>query len=115
MQNSPGGACPLLALNETKAFPHLEAWPHESYVPSVTTLEEIEAAISKPPKEDFERLSAWNNSNQKYQTDWDRQIQENSDSGALGFLIREISDDTARGRIRPLDEVCGDPEILEYA
>ena len=76
----------------------------------MTALEEIEAAISKPPKADFERLSAWNNSNQKYQTDWDRQIQEDSDSGALGFLIREISDDDiAQGRTRLLNEVCGDP------
>jgi hypothetical protein len=72
----------------------------------VTTLEEIEAAIAKLPKEDFERLSVW--IIQKYQTDWDRQIKEDSGSGALDFLIQEISDDIVQGRTRPLDEVCGD-------
>jgi hypothetical protein len=73
----------------------------------MTTVEEIEAAIAKLPKEDFDRLSAW--IIQKYQTDWDRQIEEDSESGALDSLIREISNDIAQGRTRPLDEVCGDP------
>ena len=73
----------------------------------MTKVEEIEAAIAKLPKEDFDRLSAW--IIQKYQNDWDRQIEEDSESGALDFLIREISDDIAQGRTRPLDEVCGDP------
>ena len=72
----------------------------------MTTLEEIEAAIAKLPKADFERLSAW--IIQKYQTDWDRQIEEDSEAGALDFLIREISDDIDQRRTRPLDEVCGD-------
>ena len=54
----------------------------------------------------LERLSAW--IIQKYQADWDRQIEEDSESGALDFLIRKISDDIAQGRTRPLDEVCGD-------
>ena len=44
---------------------------------------------------------------EKYQTDWDRQIQEDSEAGALDFLIREISDDIAQGRTRPLNEACG--------
>jgi hypothetical protein len=61
----------------------------------MTTVEEIEAAIVKLPKGDFDRLSAW--IIQKYQTDWDRQIEEDSESGALDFLIREISDDIAQG------------------
>ena len=71
------------------------------YVSSVTTLEEIEAAIAKLPKDDFERLSAW--IIQKYQTDWDRQIEEDSESGALDSVVREISGDIAHGRTRPLD------------
>jgi hypothetical protein len=33
---------------------------------------------------------------QKYQTDWDRQIKEDPGSGALDFLIQEISDDILR-------------------
>ena len=82
-------------------FPRLETRPHWNYVSSVTTLEEIEAAIAKLPKDDFERLSAW--IIQKYQTDWDRQIEEDSESGALDFLIREISDDVDQERTRPLD------------
>jgi len=64
-------------------------------------LEEIEAAIVKLPKEDFEKLSAW--IIQMHQTDWDRQIEEDSESGALEFLIREISDDVDQERTRPLD------------
>jgi hypothetical protein len=72
----------------------------------VTTLEEIEAAIAKLPKEDFDRLSAW--AIQKYQTHWDRQRERDSESGALDFLTQEISDGIAQGRTRPLHEVCGD-------
>ena len=72
----------------------------------MTTLEQIEAAIAKLSKEDLERLSAW--IVQRYQTDWDREIEEDSESGALNFLIREISDDIDQGRTRPLDEICGD-------
>jgi hypothetical protein len=80
-----------------------KAWALANPTP---TLEQIEVAIAKLSKEDFDRLSAW--IIQKYQTDWDRQIKEDSESGALDFLIQEISDDIAQGRTRPLDEVCGD-------
>jgi hypothetical protein len=62
----------------------------------VTTLEQIEAAIAKLSKEDLERLSAW--IVQRYQTDWDREIEEDSESGALDFLIQEISDDIDQGK-----------------
>jgi hypothetical protein len=58
------------------------------------TLEEIKAAIAKLLKEDFDRLSAW--ITQKYQTDWDRRIEEDSDTDALDFSIREISDEAQR-------------------
>jgi hypothetical protein len=67
----------------------------------VTTLEEIEAASAKLSKDDLERILAW--VIQKYQTDWDRQIEEDSGSGALDFLIREISDEIDQGKTLPLD------------
>lgn len=72
----------------------------------MTTLEEIEAAIAKLPKEEFGKLSAW--IVEQYQTDWDREIEEDSESGALDFLIQEVSDDIAQGKTRPIDEVCRD-------
>ena len=68
----------------------------------MTTLEQIEAAIAKLSKEDLERLSAW--IVQRYQTDWDREIEEDSESGALDFLIREISDE-------PVNLHCFDGDV----
>jgi hypothetical protein len=65
----------------------------------VSTVQEIEAAIAKlSPKEFLElcdRLRA------KHPDAWDRQIQQDSDAGALDFLVRELDEDIGRGRARP--------------
>ena len=37
---------------------------------------------------------------------WDEQIETDSKSGALDFLLREVEDDIAKGRTRPTDDLC---------
>jgi hypothetical protein len=72
----------------------------------VTTLAEIETAISNLPKEDFERLSTW--IIHLNQIEWDRQLEEDIQLGKLDAAwegaLKEIGD----GEARPLDELCND-------
>lgn len=72
----------------------------------MNTLEEIEVAIARLPAEDFAKLSEW--ILRKRSEAWDRQIEEDSASGALDALLQEVSDDIAQGRVKPLDEICRD-------
>jgi hypothetical protein len=72
----------------------------------VSTVEEIEAAIEKLPPEKFlalvDRLRA------RQADAWDRQIENDTASGALDFLLQEADADIAHGKTRPTDELCDD-------
>lgn len=63
----------------------------------MSTLQEIEAAIEKLSPGDFlilmDRLRA------RHPDAWDRQMEEDSAAGALDFLVRELDDDIAHGRV----------------
>jgi hypothetical protein len=67
------------------------------------SIAEIEAAISNLPPEDFARIRDWLLERDSLR--WDRQIAEDSASGRLDFLVKEIEGDIAEGRTKPLDEV----------
>ncbi len=64
---------------------------------------EIEAAISSLPPEDFARIRDW--LLERDNLNWDKQIEEDSASGKLDYLVQEIEDDIADGRTKPLNEV----------
>lgn len=68
----------------------------------VSTLQEIEAAIEKLPPREF--LALVDHLREKHPDAWDRQIAEDSDRGALDFLVRELDDDIAKGRVQPKNE-----------
>lgn len=69
---------------------------------AVSTLQEIEAAIEKLPSSEF--LSLVDRLRARHAEAWDRQLAEDSEAGALDFLVRELDEDIAKGRTRPIDE-----------
>ena len=69
----------------------------------MSTVDEIEAAISNLPPQDFARLRDWLLERDNLR--WDKQIEEDAASGRLDHLIKEIESDIASGRTKPLNEV----------
>ena len=53
----------------------------------MSTLEEIETAIESLPKEEYVRLREWF-SKRDWEI-WDKQIEADSDSGKLDFLVKD--------------------------
>lgn len=70
----------------------------------MSSVAEIEVAIEKLSAEEFVALESWFDA--KRQGHWDRQIDEDSASGAFDALLREVEQDIAQGRTRPTDEIC---------
>jgi hypothetical protein len=67
----------------------------------VSTVDEIEAAISNLPPQDFARVRDW--LLERDNLLWDRQIEEDSASGRLDPLVAEIERDIKASRTKPLD------------
>lgn len=69
----------------------------------MTSLAEIEAAITKLPEDEARQLAAWL---QEYlDQKWDQQIASDLAAGKLDRLIQQAESDIAAGRVRDLDEV----------
>jgi hypothetical protein len=77
-----------------------------SYIGRVTTLEEIETAIAKLPKEDFEKLSAW--MTQQNQAEWDQEFEKDVRAGKLDVAWEGALKEIDAGEAKPLDELCND-------
>jgi len=63
-------------------------------------IEEIEAVIESLSEEEYVRLRKW-----FYEKDWekwDKQIEEDSESGKLDFLIKEALNEKAKGKLKEL-------------
>lgn len=75
----------------------------------VSTVEEIEAAIARLPREDFfvliERLRA------RHSDAWDRQIEDNAANGRLDSLWDEARREIAERRTVALNEVLDDKSV----
>ena len=37
---------------------------------------------------------------------WDRQIEADVKAGRLDFMLKELDEDIAAGRVKPIDEIC---------
>ncbi len=64
------------------------------------TVEEILSSIETLSREEFARLREW-----FYERDWarwDREIEENSKSGKLDFLVKEALAEKADGKLKEL-------------
>lgn len=65
----------------------------------MSTVEEIESAIQKLPRDQFYRLLAWVRA--KYEDEWDRQIEEDAKAGRLDNLSAEALAEYRAGRTKP--------------
>ena len=63
-------------------------------------VDEIKAAIESLPENDFIQLRKW--FSEKDWEKWDKQIEANSESGKLDFLVREAHDEKIKGRLTDL-------------
>lgn len=66
----------------------------------MSKVDELKADIKKLPSEDFSELCQW--FREVDWERWDRQVEADSDSGALDFLIREAQEEKAKGALRDL-------------
>ena len=62
----------------------------------MSTVEEIKSAISALSKEDYIHLRKW--FSEKDWEQWDREIERDSSSGKLDFLVEEAVSEKNRGR-----------------
>jgi hypothetical protein len=69
----------------------------------MSTVAEIEAAISSLPPQDFAEIRDW--LLERDNLLWGNQIEEDATAGRLDHLINEIESDITAGRTRPLNEV----------
>jgi hypothetical protein len=63
-------------------------------------LREIEMAIDALPEEEYSELRRW--FLERDWAKWDRQIEADSASGKLDFLVREAEEAKSKGRQKPL-------------
>jgi len=61
---------------------------------------EIKEAIEELPEEDFVQLRQW--FSEKDWQKWDKQIEMDSESGKLDFLIKEALDEKSKGQLKEL-------------
>ena len=66
----------------------------------MTRIEEIEQAVASLPAEEYRQFREWFLERDWGQ--WDRQIQADSESGKLDFLVKEAMDEKSRGKLRDL-------------
>jgi len=63
-------------------------------------VDEIKEAIEALPEEEYVQLRQW--FSEKDWGKWDRQIETDSESRKLDFLIREALDEKAKGKLKEL-------------
>jgi len=66
----------------------------------MTKVDKIKAAIESLPEEEYVQLRRW--FSERDWERWDRQIELDSESGKLDFLIREAHDEKGKGSLREL-------------
>ena len=66
----------------------------------MSKVDEIKAAIEALPQEDYAQLRRW--FSEKEWEEWDQQIDADSKSGKLDFLVKEALDEKAKGRLKEL-------------
>jgi hypothetical protein len=67
---------------------------------SITRVEDIQVAIESLPYEEYIRLRQW--FSERDWEKWDRQIEADSESGKLDFLIEEAFNGKAEGILKEL-------------
>jgi hypothetical protein len=63
-------------------------------------IEEIKNAVDSLPKAEYRQFRDW--FLERDWAQWDKQIQSDSESGKLDFLVEEAMDEKRRGKLRDL-------------
>jgi len=66
----------------------------------MSKLEKIQAAIESLSEEEYGRLREW--FLEKDWEQWDREIEVDSQSGKLDFLVKEALEEKSKGRLKDL-------------
>ena len=66
----------------------------------MTKVDEIKTAIESLPEDEFVQLREW--FSEKDWEKWDRQIEKDSESGKLNFLIEEALEEKRMGKLKDL-------------
>jgi hypothetical protein len=66
----------------------------------MTRVEQLEQTIAALPVDEYRQLCNW--ILQRDWEQWDRQIEADSVSGKLDFLLKEADEEKLQGRLRPL-------------
>jgi len=66
----------------------------------MSTVEEILRSIESLSEEEFTRLRQW--FSERDWGKWDKQIEVDSESGKLDFLVKEAHDEKAKGKLKEL-------------
>ncbi|MDW7681964.1 MAG: hypothetical protein SCK70_15485 [bacterium] len=64
-------------------------------------VDELKSAIEALPENEYVELRRW--FSEKDWQDWDEQIEADSNSGKLDFLIKEANDQKKSGKLRGFD------------
>jgi hypothetical protein len=64
----------------------------------MSTIEEIKEAISKLPEDQYTKIRRW--FTEEDWKSWDAQIERDSASGKLDFLVDEANNDEEEGKLR---------------
>ncbi len=73
----------------------------------MNSLQEIEAALSKLPPEDFEEVARWIEA--RREAAWEQQLEKEIASGNLDQAWARAQDEIAAGETTPLDEFLRHP------
>ena len=66
----------------------------------MSKVEELEKAIDALPEEEYKQLRQW--FSEKDWNKWDQQIEEDSKSGKLNFLLQEALEAKSKNKLRDL-------------
>jgi hypothetical protein len=66
----------------------------------MTKVEEIEHAIDSLPAEEYRRFRQW--FLERDELAWDHQIESDSESGKLDFLLQEAAEEKRSGKLKDL-------------
>lgn len=66
----------------------------------MSKVEEIQAAIEALSRDEYVRLREW--FSEREWEEWDKQIEADSESGKLDFLVKEALEEKTKGKLRNL-------------
>jgi hypothetical protein len=66
----------------------------------MTRVEQLEEAVDSLPADEYRQFRNW--FFERDWAEWDRQIEKDSASGKLDFLLNEAEEEKQQGRLRPL-------------